>query len=165
MRHAILIILYLSILISPTKAQPDDDVDFIALAEAINSTMRAYHYDPSQLESEDYQVVENKIIELGKTAVSEEDFLNGFSEIWREGPFSHVLLRKAQQSAEETAAYLDQLRIGGGGATLIWNENIAILTVNTMMGLDTIEEIDAAYEVILENHEICSGWIQLLDGI
>ncbi len=144
------LIIILFFLISPAIAQPVDEVDFKALAVAINHTMRANHYDPSELESEGYLSTEASIIKLGDTATSEEDFLNGFTEIWSKGPFSHVLLQKAQQSAEDTAAYLDQLRIGGGGATLSWDDTIAILTVNTMMGLDTIEEIEAAYEVISE---------------
>lgn len=152
MRGRILVFLFLLLMISPTSAQSSDDLDLNVLAKAINSTMRANHFDPSELEREEYLRTEARIIKLGDTATSEEDFLNGFTEIWSDGPFSHVILQKAQQSAEDTAAYLDQLRIGGGGATLSWDENIALLTVNTMMGLDTIEEIEAAYDVIVEKN-------------
>lgn len=147
-----LIILSLLIMISPASAQPSDEVDLKTLAQAINLTMRENHYDPSELETEGYLRTEENILKLADTATSEEEFLIGFTEIWRDGPFSHVVLQKARQSAEDTAAYLDQLRIGGGGATLSWNENIALLTVKTMMGLDTIEEIEAAYDVILEKN-------------
>jgi C-terminal processing protease CtpA/Prc len=68
--------------------------------------------------------------------------------VWRNGPFSHVSLQVAQSNAADTAAYLDTLRVGGRGALLSWTGDIAILTVTTMMGVDTIEQIDAAYDEI-----------------
>ncbi len=124
--------------------------DYLAVAAAIDETMRAYHYNPAELAAAPYQEVVGKVTALAETAQDDETFVTGFTEIWKEGPFSHVQLSKAAQSAEELAAYLDNIRIGGGGAVLSWQDNTAILTVDTMMGLDTIEEIDAAYETIAE---------------
>ena len=123
-------------------------VDYPSVAEAIDKTMRAYHYNPAELEAGDYQRVSSAVMALARVAQSDEQFLHGFREIWQDGPFSHVVLNKARQSADDLADYLDTLRIGGGGAMLSWRGDVAILTVNTMMGLDTIEEIDAAYEAI-----------------
>lgn len=122
--------------------------DFNQLADTINSTMRAHHYDPAELEQPGYAAVERAVSNLAATATSDEEFLDGFAEIWRSGPFSHVVLQQSDQSAAELAAYFDSMRIGGGGAVLSWQDDIAVLTVNTMMGLDTIEEIDAAFEEI-----------------
>jgi C-terminal processing protease CtpA/Prc len=68
-----------------------------------------------------------------------------FNSAWRNGPFSHVSIQVARSSAADTATYLDTLRVGGNGARLSWMGDIAVLTVTTMMGLDTIEQIDAAY--------------------
>jgi C-terminal processing protease CtpA/Prc len=82
---------------------------------------------------------------------SDEAFIEGFREIWQDGPFSHVEFSKAQQTAADLASYLDTLRVGGGGAQLSWEGKVAILTVNTMMGLDTIEEIDDAYAEIAKH--------------
>lgn len=124
--------------------------DYTAVATSINEMMRAYHYDPAELDTLDYKQVEAKVAKLAETATSDETFIEGFREIWKNGPFSHVELSTAQQSADDLAAYLDTLRIGGGGAVLAWQDKTAILTVNTMMGLDTIEEIDAAYVAIAE---------------
>ena len=121
-----------------------------AVAAAINETMRTYHYDPAELDTPGYKAVEAAVAALAETTTSDEAFIEGFREIWKNGPFSHVEFRTAQQSADDLAAYLDTLRIGGGGAVLTWQDNVAILTVNTMMGLDTIEEIDAAYAAIAE---------------
>lgn len=119
--------------------------NYLAVATEINTTLRAHLYDPSELETPGYKRVEAAVAALAETVTTDEAFIEGFQDIWKDGPFSHVELRKAQQSADDLAVYLDTLRIGGGGATLHWVDKFAILTVNTMMGLDTIEEIDAAY--------------------
>ena len=129
------------------KEQQTDYPDVVA---TINKTLRAYHYDPAELDTPEYLRIEQAIVALGDSVVSDEALLDGFREIWKDGPFSHVTLNKAQQSAQELANYLDAMRIGGGGATLAWQDDIAILTVRTMMGLDTIEEIEAAYDAIAE---------------
>jgi len=122
--------------------------DYFKVAAAINETMRAYHYNPAELDSPQYRRIEAAITALAETATSDEAFMEGFRAIWRNGPFSHVTLNVGQQSADDLADYLDTIRIGGGGALLSWNGDVAVLTVNTMMGLDTIEEIDAAYAEI-----------------
>lgn len=124
--------------------------DYPAVAAAINETMRTYHYDPAELETPAYKRIEAELAELAETAGTDEAFIQGFREIWENGPFSHVEFRTAQRTADDLAAYLDTLRIGGGGAVLAWHDDVAILTVNTMMGLDAIEEIDAAYVAIAE---------------
>ena len=124
--------------------------DYSEVAAVINQTMRAYHYNPSELDSAEYQRIEAAITALAETAESDELFMEGFRAIWENGPFSHVTLNLAQQSAVDLSDYLDTIRIGGGGALLSWQGDVAVLTVKTMMGLDTIEEIDAAYAIIAE---------------
>lgn len=121
---------------------------YVDVAAAINETMRAHHYDPDELDTLEYRRIEAAVTTLAETATSDEAFIRGFREIWKHGPFSHVTLSIAQQSADDIADYLDTMRVGGGGAQLAWRGDVAVLTVNTMMGLDTIEEIDAAYEEI-----------------
>jgi len=90
------------------------------------------------------------VAKLAEVATSDEAFMSGFREIWKNGPFSHVEINLAEQSASDLADYLDTIRIGGGGALLAWQGDVAVLTVGTMMGLDTIDEIDAAYAEIAE---------------
>ncbi len=124
--------------------------DYPAVAAAIDETMRAYHYNPAELEGAPYQRIATAVAALAETAETDDAFIAGFREIWKDGPFSHVEFRAAEQTADQLTAYLDNLRIGGGGAVLSWQGDTAILTVNTMMGLDTIEEIDAAYGAIAE---------------
>lgn len=122
--------------------------DYLDVVSAINATMRTHHYNPGELDTPEYSRIEARVSALGKRSTSNEEFMEGFREIWTDGPFSHVAVTAAQQSADDLANYLDTMRVGGGGASLSWHGDIAILTVNTMMGLDTIEEIDAAYAVI-----------------
>jgi len=130
-------------LVSPNTNYPE-------VVAAINETMRAYHYNPAELDTPEYRQIEAAITALAKVATSDDAFMQGFREIWENGPFSHVEINPAQQSASDLADYLDTIRIGGGGALLAWQGDVAVLTVSTMMGLDTIEEIDAAYVEIAE---------------
>ncbi len=124
--------------------------DYSEVSAAINKTMRTYHYDPSELDTAEYLQIEAAITELADVATSDEVFMNGFREIWKNAPFSHVEINAAQQSADDLADYLDKMLVGGGGALLAWQDDVAVLTVSTMMGLDTIEEIDNAYAEIAE---------------
>ena len=128
----------------------EDPTLYPALARSIAETIRAHHYDPAELETLAYLAIEQAIADLAEAVDSDDAFLSGFSEIWKDGPFSHVALNRAQGTADDLAAYLDSMEVGGGGAVLSWQDNVAVLTVNTMMGTDTIEEIGAAYQVIAE---------------
>ncbi|MBK7902597.1 MAG: hypothetical protein IPJ97_06245 [Proteobacteria bacterium] len=58
-------------------------------------------------------------------------------------------LTPARQNAGQLARYLDTMNAGEGAAVLEWRGDTAVLTVNTMMGLDTIEQIHDAYRRIV----------------
>ena len=118
------------------------------LAEAIDTTMRAHHYNPAELDSPAYVAVDSAVRELARSATTDDEFREGFETIWETGPFSHVDLRQEDRDAEAITDWVDQLRVGDGGAALSWDGDIAILTINTMMGIDTIETIDAAYDAM-----------------
>jgi hypothetical protein len=112
---------------------------------AIASTLRARLFDPALIETPAYRSIIAKVDALAESAPSREAFVEGFNAAWRDGPFSHVRLVVARGSAEQTADYLDGMTVGGKGARLAWDRDVAILTVDTMMGRDTIEQIKAAY--------------------
>ena len=157
LRESIKKLIFVIVLLSAVGTSHADErispkTNYIELAAAINATMRTYHYNPEELDTPEYLRIEESISALGRSVTSDEEFTEGFREIWSNGPFSHVTINEAQQSADDLADYLDTMRIGGGGASLGWQGNVAILTVNTMMGLDTIEEIDAAYAAIAERN-------------
>jgi hypothetical protein len=124
------------------------NANFRQAAEAINATIRANHYRRTELDSDAYRAIEQDVMALGERAKSAEEFLEGFNALWRKGPFSHVGLRKAEESAAERYARFDTETAGPDAVTLSWQGTAAILTVNTMSGADTIEAIDAAYDQI-----------------
>lgn len=129
-----------------------EESDFHQSLVEIESAMQAYHYSPKELNTPEYKDMQAKMKELSKSAKTKSDFIKGFNKMWREGPFSHVRIDEAKQSAEALADYLDNMNVGESGAVLTWTNDIAVLTVNTMMGQDTIKQIDAAYEEIVRKN-------------
>lgn len=128
-----------------TEKAVEQLVDLTEIPGAISRLMRQYHYDPSVQSDPEYLAIEQKVVDIANSVATRSEFVAAFNKAWREGPFSHVRLSVARMNAAEMAAYVDTIRIGGGGAILDWRHDIAVLTVKTMMGLDTIEEIDAAF--------------------
>lgn len=117
---------------------------------AVSEAMRRWHYNPAELETDAYKAMEARIAALAETASSPAEFAKAFTAAWRaHGPFSHVRMDVANGSAAEMAAYLDGMKVGGTGARLSWKGDVAILTVDTMMGLDTIEQINLAFDEIV----------------
>jgi carboxyl-terminal processing protease len=123
--------------------------NFREAAELINGTIRANHYHRAELDSDAYRQIETDVIAIGEKATSADEFMNGFNAIWRNGPFSHVGLQKAQESAADRYARLDTMIAGDDAVTLAWKDSAAILAVNTMSGADTIKAINAAYDEIV----------------
>jgi hypothetical protein len=121
---------------------------FETAAAAMTETMRRHHYNPAALLDPAYAAAERAVTALAARAQTHQEFVNAVNAIWRNGPFSHVNLQIAKSSAGATAAYLDTMNVGGNGARLTWTGDIAVLTVTTMMGADTIEQITAAYQEI-----------------
>jgi carboxyl-terminal processing protease len=119
-------------------------------AVAINSTIRANHYHPAELDTDRYRQIEQDVLALGEKATSAHEFMEGFKAIWRNGPFSHVGLQEAAEPAADRIAKFDTLLAGPGAVKLAWRGSSAILTVSTMNGTDTIEAIDTAYEEIAQ---------------
>ncbi len=135
---------------SPSNA-PEEKPNLSAIADQISELMRHHHYDPDQLKQKAYEQMEKKAELIAENADSVKDFVDGFNKAWKEGPFSHVRLDFAKMNAYALANYLDAMEVGGSGCQLSWEEDTAILTVNTMMGLDTIRQIQEAYSEIIAN--------------
>lgn len=135
---------------SQALSQEADPPQFMEAAAAINAHMRAHHYNPAELDTPAYLAIETATLELGRTASDRDAFRGGYNALWVDGPFSHVTLTDAPGPVSALIEQIDSMRIGGGGAVLGWDGQTAILDVNTMMGNDTIEEIDAAYTAIAE---------------
>ena len=123
--------------------------NFHDAAVAINATIRANHYHRDELNSDTYLKLEQEVIALGEKAASADQFVTEFNAVWRNGPFSHVGLKRAEEPAANRLAALDTQRVGPDAVTLTWRDTTAILAINTMSGVDTIQAIDAAYDEIV----------------
>ncbi len=122
--------------------------DLIVVSDSISQLMSKYHYNPAELNTNEYRALEKKVMGLANTAQTQREYANGFNDYWKNGPFSHVTLGLSRKNAQQMAEYLDTLRVGEQSVSLQWNEKTAILTVNTMMGVDTKERILEAYREI-----------------
>tara|TARA_R110002073_G_scaffold306012_5_gene475189 strand:+ start:32070 stop:33152 length:1083 start_codon:yes stop_codon:yes gene_type:complete len=125
--------------------------ELLAVSDSISLLMSKYQYNPNELTTNKYLGLEKKVRGLAKTAQTKQEFVKGFNQFWKEGPFSHVALSLSKANANQMAEYLDKMRVGDQGASLKWIEKTAILTVNTMMGIDTKERIFEAYREISKN--------------
>ncbi len=144
-------ILILLVIVFSCKKKPSNNgseeinVELMTVADSISSLMSTYHYNPEQLGSNEYIELEGRAKELALASKTKEEFIEGYNQLWAEGPFSHVRLAIMQQPAEEIANYIDSLRVDGNGVNLEWMNKTAMLTVNTMMGVDTQEQVFEAY--------------------
>lgn len=122
--------------------------DLHVVAESIDATLRAHHYRQAHLEDERYRRIESEVLALAASAPSDEAFRTGFNALWKQGPFSHVALLRAEESADERYARMDTMPAGKDAVSLHWQGDAAILVVNTMNGIDTIAAIESAYDEI-----------------
>lgn len=129
----------------------------------IHGALKSNICTPAVLNTSAYKAIQREVEALAGKAGDLEEFIAGFNQLWREGPVSHVRLDKTRQPAAQIAAYLDTMNVGGGGARLAWREDVAVLTVNTMMGQDTIGQIEAAYKE-LQTRKVRALIIDLRDN-
>jgi len=123
----------------------------VKVSDSISQLMANYLYNPKELDEVAYLKLEKEIQKLAKTVDSREAFIEGFNQLWSDGPFSHVRLAKTEKPAEEIAEFIDSLRVGDHGVSLNWEGKTAILTITTMTGVDTKERVSEAYREIDEN--------------
>ena len=122
--------------------------ELLVVSENISQLMSKYQYNPNELNTDAYFSLEKKVKDLAKTSHTKQEFVKEFNQFWKEGPFSHVALSLSKNTANEMAEYLDIMRMGDQSVSLEWIEKTAILTVNTMMGVDTKERVFEAYREI-----------------
>jgi carboxyl-terminal processing protease len=122
--------------------------DYDAILAAFDSVVASKVFSPADLDTEDYRRFRTTFGEIVEAAIDDADVLFGFHLAWQNSPFSHFQLRRSRQSAAEMFAYFDDYRVGFEAATVDFDGDTAVLKVRTMMGVDTIEQIEAAYEQI-----------------
>lgn len=124
--------------------------DYQAILEAFDEVVARRIFSPGDLEAPAYVTFRESLGKIAAAAKDDLDFAFGFHWAWDNDPFSHFELRRSRQTAEQMFTYFDNYRVGFDAASVEFRDNIAILTVRTMMGADTIEQIEAAYARIAE---------------
>jgi len=122
--------------------------DYAALMAAFDTVVGGKVFRPADLENPAYLAFRERMGQIASAATNDLDLLLGFRFAWTNQPFSHFELRRDGQSAEAMIAGFEDFRVGYEAARLEVEEGVAVLTVDTMMGSDTIEQIRAAYEEI-----------------
>ena len=136
------------VMVLPLSAE--EDPGFEDTINTIQKLFDTHLYSDVALDSPGFQRMQLALQELGATAENQRAFISGFNALWADGPFSHVRLTQAEQPAEQIAAFLDNMSVGEQAVQLRWEDQIAILTINTMMGVDTIDAIVSAYQSIAQ---------------
>jgi hypothetical protein len=111
--------------------------------------MRAHLFDSRQLEDSAARQILAATDSLAQVATDRRSFATGVNRLWRRGPFSHLRLDVARMPADVMAAFVDTMRAGPESVRLRWIGRVAVLEVNTMMGVDTRDAISAAYREIV----------------
>jgi hypothetical protein len=122
--------------------------DYTEVLRDFDNVVAGKVFDPADLDAPGYRRFRDTLGRIAAVATDDLDVLFGFHLAWRNDPFSHFQLRRSQQTAEQMFAYFDSYRVGFEAATVEFDGDTAILTVRTMMGADTIEQIEAAFETI-----------------
>lgn len=124
--------------------------ELLAVSDQITQLLSKYLYNPNELETDTYLDLEKKVENLAKTSLTKQEFAREFNQLWQQGPFSHVALSLSDITASQMAEYLDKMHVGDQSVSLEWIETTAILTVHTMMGVDTKERVFEAYRKLSE---------------
>jgi len=114
----------------------------------LDGVVAAKVFAPEKLNDPSYRAFRAQLGEIATVAQDDMDLLFGFHWLWKNDPFSHFQLKRSDRSAEEMFGFFDSYRVGFDAATVEIDGDLAILKVATMMGADTIEQIEAAYDKI-----------------
>ena len=124
--------------------------DYAAILATFDAVVASKIFAPEDLNDTAYLEFRKILGDIAAVATDDFDLLFGFHWSWKSAPFSHFQLKRSHQNAEEMFGFFDQYRVGFDAATVEFDGDTAILKVRTMMGADTIEQIEAAYERIAD---------------
>lgn len=119
--------------------------DYAAVLRTLDSVVKRQLYKPSDLDSPGWKAFRAEAELVAKEARDDFDFLMGLRKAWKNNPFSHFKVTRSRVPVTKMIEELDGMRTGRESARLTLDGSVAVLTVDTMMGKDTIEQIDAAY--------------------
>jgi hypothetical protein len=124
--------------------------DYVTVVRQFDRVVEDRIFDPHDLQAPAYKTFREALGQIAAAARDDFDLLFGFHFAWQQEPFSHFQLKRSKQTAEEMFAYFDDYRVGFDAATIHFDGGTAVLKVRTMMGADTIEQIEDAYRRIAD---------------
>jgi len=128
--------------------------DYPEAIASFKKVVEARVYKPRALEDPDWKKLTDNLDAVARMARDDIDMILGFQYSYEYKPFSHLTIGRSRVPAETLMTEFDSYRIGGKPARVEFDGEIALLRVDTMMGLDTIELIVAAYkEIAAKNAE------------
>ena len=124
--------------------------DYEAIAKTLFTVTKNKVFNPADLKKEAFLKFKQTFDAIASSAHDDLDFLIGFHLAWMNDPFSHYDLKRSEMGAADMMAFFDTFEIGQQAAYVKYEDDIAVLTVDTMMGLDTIRYINQAFDDIAE---------------
>jgi hypothetical protein len=128
--------------------------DYRALLSRLDDTVRSRVFDPAQLGRAGWTTFRRLAGAIASRSNDDADFLLGLRLAWKNDPFSHFQVKRSAVPFETMVSSLDSMRTGKESARLTFQGPVATLTVETMVGADTIEQIEAAYRTIAERRPL-----------
>jgi|GEM_PF-1023347 len=122
--------------------------DYAAILDEFDVVVADKLFQPKELNAATYKQFRQRLGAIAAVAKDDLDLLLGADFSWTGEPFSHFQLRRFLAPSEEIIAHFDQMRVGYEAARVEFDGALAILRVDTMMGNDTVEQIEAAYAAI-----------------
>ncbi len=122
--------------------------NYAAIIEQFDIVVADKVFQPQELNTASYRKFRERLGAIAAVANDDLDLLLGADFAWTGEPFSHFQLRRFSAPSEAIIAHFDQMRVGYAAARVEFDGPVAILRVDTMMGDDTIEQIEAAYVAI-----------------
>jgi hypothetical protein len=122
--------------------------DYQPVLEAFDRVVEQRIFDPKTLKEEAFGKFRQRLQNIAKRAQNDFDMTLGFHFAWYNEPFSHFQLRRSLKTSQEMFESFDGMLVGYEAARVRFEDDLAILRVDTMMGQDTIEQIKTAYDEI-----------------
>lgn len=126
--------------------KPQPTVDLRLLEQQISSLLQQHLFNPHLLTLPATRQHLQQQQQLAAQSADLNAFVQGFNQLWRSGPWSHVQLAPRRIPAAQMAQFVDNMEIGPDAVQLNWQGTVPVLAVNTMMGKDTISRISQAFE-------------------
>lgn len=133
--------------IATTETKPvlNPAISPIDTEQEIRALMTSHLFNPALLQSPMARQHLLKQQQLAAESQDLGDFVGKFNQLWRDGPWSHMQLAPRRIPAAQMATFVNNMDAGPDAVQLRWIGTIPVLTVNTMMGKDTIQNIHQAF--------------------